>query len=65
MGSTRDILLASGFLVADHVLRRWQIAVVVMLVAVGTSIVWLPWFAAWRTQTLLDIGQLDAAEVWL
>ncbi len=65
MEPTRDISLANGFVVADHMFRRWQIAVVVMLVAVGTSIVWLPWFAAWRTQTLLDIGQLDAAEVWL
>jgi len=65
MEPIRDISLVSGFVVADQMLRRWQITLVVLLVAVGTSIVWLPWFAAWRTQTLLDIGQLDAAEVWL
>ncbi len=45
--------------------RRWKILFVVLLFLAGTSIVWLPWFAAWRTQTLLDLGQLDAAEVWL
>ena len=45
--------------------RRWQILIVLLLVMSGASVLWLPWFAAWRTRTLLDLGQLDAAEGWL
>lgn len=39
--------------------------VVGFLLVVGTSIFWVPWFSAWRTRTLLDLGKLDAAELWL
>jgi len=46
-------------------LRRWQSAAIIALLFIGGAVFWAPAVAAWRTEVLLNLGQLDAAESWL
>lgn len=45
--------------------RRWQPAAIIALLFIGGAVFWTAAVAAWRTEVLLNLGQLDAAESWL